>query len=657
MFIEFDTTNLEQSKEILEELLQKSRAQIEKLLQIEEKTYENFAKPYQLIAQEIEEFCTPIFHLDSVKNSDLTQKVYSEILPLISIYSTELQQNENIYRALKDIQSNSKSILNTIQKKVLGNEIRDFELGGCALDANKKEELKQINLKLSELSKEFSQNLLNATNAFELIIEDEKDIQGLPQSDIEIASFEDENDNNKIKYKFTLQMPSYIAYMTYGPNRAYREALYKAYTTRSPENEKIIETILELKNKKAKILGFENYAVLSLATKMANNENEVVEFLELLAKKGQNKAKEELQEIKDLAKRLDNLEDIQSYDLGYYSEKLKKEQYDIDQEYYRPFFEKESVIKGFVQFLNELFNITFKEVEGEKWDNKVQIFDIYDNDSLQARIYMDLETRKDKRGGAWMHNWHNKYINQEGKNILPTAFIVCNFPISNDKTPSLLRHDDVVTLFHEMGHAIHHLLTQIDEPFVSGINGVAWDVVEFPSQFLEYFAYEAKVLKTFAKHYKTQETLDDKSIAKLNRARNFQSSLNMLRQIEFALFDFKLHQRLYNTQQMQELLDDIRRKYSALQPPRYNKFQNGFSHIFAGGYAAGYYSYKWAEVLSAHAFYKFIENGIYDSHLSKLYKDLILGQGGSQDMDQLFIQLTGEKPNVDSLLRIDGIIS
>lgn len=656
MFTEFDISNLEESKEILEELLQKSRAQIKQLLDLKEKTYDNFAKPYQLIAQEIEEFCTPIFHIDSVKNSETTQKVYSEILPLISIYSTELEQNEKIYKVLKDIQYKNKDTLNDIQNKVLENEIRDFELGGCALDEKQKEELKNINLKLSELSKAFSQNLLDATNEFELIIDNDEDVKGIPNSDLEIAKFTDENDDNKTKYKFTLQMPSYIAYMTYGPNRTYRETLYKAYTTRAPQNEEIIEQILALKNKKAKILGFDNYASLSLATKMANNENEVIEFLESLAIKGQSKAKEELQEVQDLAKELDGIDDIQSYDVGYYSEKLKKAQYDIDQEYYRPYFEKDSVINGFIQFLNDLFNIEFKEVSGEKWDTKVKIFDIYNENKLQARIYMDLEARKDKRGGAWMHNWHSKY-NTNDKSILPTAFIVCNFPASNDTTPSLLRHDDVVTLFHEMGHAIHHLLTQIDEPFVSGINGVAWDVVEFPSQFLEYFAYEAQVLKTFAKHYKTNETLDDASIAKLKKARNFQSSISMLRQIEFALFDFKLHQDLYNSKQAQELLDNIRKQYSPLLPPSYNKFQNGFSHIFAGGYAAGYYSYKWAEVLSAHAFYKFIENGIYDTELSKLYKDLILGQGGSQDMDKLFIQLTGEKPDVDSLLKIDGIIS
>jgi oligopeptidase A len=657
MFKDFNTNNLKQSKDILSDLLDQSRAKIDQLLKIKNKTYKNFITPYQLIAQDIEEFITPIFHLDSVKNSELTQEVYSQILPLISNYQTELSQNEDIYRAIKDIQDNKYLSLNDIQKKVIENELRDFRLGGCGLDDEKKDRLKQINLTLSEYSKEFSQNLLDATNAYELIIEDEKDIQGLPSSDIELAKFEDKDDNNKIKYKFTLQMPSYIAYMTYGTNRKYREQLYKAYTTRAPQNEQLIEKILILRDEEAKILGFKNYARLSIEPKMATSEDEVISFLEDLASKSKDKAKEELQEVKDLAKQLDNLEDIQSYDIGYYSEKLKKEQYDIDQEFYRAYFEQKSVLDGFFNFLNKLFDITFKKVDAPAWDDKVDVYDIYIDNKVHSRLYMDLEARKDKRGGAWMNNWHNRYINSNNQQVLPTAYIVCNFPASTPSTPSLLRHDDVVTLFHEMGHALHHLLTQIDEPFVSGINGVAWDAVEFPSQFLEYFAYEAQVLKTFAKHYETKQVLDDRSIAKLKKAKNFQSSSATIRQVEFALFDFKLHQKLYNKELMQELLDSIRKKYSPLLPPKYNKFQNGFAHIFAGGYSAGYYSYKWAEVLSAHAFYKFLEKGIFNKELSNLYKDLILGQGGSVNMDQLFVKLFGEKPQVDSLLKIDGIIS
>lgn len=655
MFNEFNLENLENSKIELSELLTQSKKEIEKLLEIENKTYENFVKPYEEIGESINEFLTPIFHIDSVKNSDLTQKVYEECLPLISDYETDLSQNENIYRSLKDIQDNNSLSLNDIQKKVLENEIRDFKLSGCHLDEINKKRLKELNLKLSELSHKFSQNLLNATNAYEMILDNFEDVKEIPQSDLELAKFEEDG---KIKYKFTLQMPSYIAYITYGSNREKREEIYKAYSTRAPENGKIIEEILNLKEEKVKILGFDNYASYSLATKMANDENEVVSFLEELAIKGKDRAYEELDEIKEFAKK-DAISQLQSYDLSYYSEKLKKEKYDLDEEYYRPYFEQNSVLKGFFDFLYEVFNIKFTQTDAKSWDENVKVFNISEDDKTIARIFIDLEARKDKRGGAWMNNWHSYYINDKGEEQLPTAYIVCNFPPSTQNTPSLLRHSDVVTLFHEMGHALHHLLSKVPEALVSGISGVAWDVVEFPSQFLEYFAYDKEVLKLFAKHYKSGEVLSDEAINKIIKAKNFQSSLSMLRQIEFALFDFMLHQKLYKSEEeIQKLLDSIRENYSVIKPPEYNKFQNGFSHIFAGGYAAGYYSYKWAEVLSADAFYMFIDSGkVLNKELAVKYKNSVLKNGGSKNMDELFFEFANRKPSVDSLLKIDGIIS
>ena len=613
MFIEFNVEELENTKEKLEVLLKQSKNEIDELLNIENKRYINFVKPYQEIGERIDEFLTPVFHIDSVKNSDITQKVYSQILPLISLYSTELAQNENIYRALKDIQYNDKSTLNDIQNKVLENEIRDFKLGGCGLEQKKKDRLKELNLRLSELSKEFSQNVLDATNDYEMIVENEDDVKEIPESDLELAKFKD--DEGKEKYRFTLQMPSYIAYMTYGSNRDKREELYKAYQTRAPQNASIIDEILELRLEKANILGFENYAALSLATKMANSENDVIEFLEELAQKSKESAKKELEEVKSRAK-IDQVEDFRSSDMAYYSEKLKKENYDLDEEYYRPYFEQKSVLKGFFDFLNKLFEIEFKEVRVDKWDEKVSVYDIYFRNKVISRIFIDLESKKEKRGGAWMNNWTSRYTKGSGNTSLPSAFIVCNFPPSENKTPSLLRHSDVVTLFHEMGHALHHLLTNVEEPFVGGINGVAWDVVEFPSQFLEYFAYEKEVLKIFAKHYENGKVLDDEAISRLKRSRNFQSSLALVRQLEFAMFDFKLHQKLHQGDEVQGLLDSIRRDVSPMIPPSYNKFQHGFSHIFGGGYAAGYYSYKWAEVLSADAFYLFLENRIFNKELA-----------------------------------------
>ena len=654
-FKDFNLDNLENSKEILEKLLDEKRVLINELLNIENKTYKNFVLPFQEIGESINEFLTPIFHIDSVKNSEITTKVYEECLPIISKYETDISQNENIYLSLKDIQFNEKSTLNDIQNKVLENEIRDFELSGCNLENNKKKRLEEINLKLSELSHKFSQNLLNATNAFEMIITDFEDVKEIPQSDLELAKFEEDGIT---KYKFTLQMPSYLAYITYGTNRERREEIYKAYCTKAPENGKIIEQILALKDEKVKILGFENYAQYSLATKMAKTEDDVISFLEELGNKAKKKAKEELEEIKEIALK-DGISDFRSSDMAYYSEKLKKAQYDLDEEYYRPYFEQQSVLNGFFDFLHQMFNIKFTKTQTKAWDEKVKVYDLSEDGKTIARIYIDLEARKDKRGGAWMNNWHSHFRNSNGEINLPTAYIVGNFPQSTKEIPSLLRHSDVVTLFHEMGHALHHLLSKIEEPFVSGISGVAWDTVEFPSQFLEYFSYDKDVLKLFAKHYQTGEVLDDEAIDRIIKAKNFQSSLATVRQVEFALFDFKLYQKLYKTEdEIQSLLDTIREEFAAIIPPRYNKFQNGFSHIFSGGYSAGYYSYKWAEVLSADAFYMFIDSGnIFNKELGIKYRDTILSQGGSYDMDKLFFDFAKREPSIDSLLKIEGIIS
>ena len=654
MFKEFHIENFENSSKLLEELLNNSRVEVEKLLEIKNKTYKNFVLPFAEIGEKINEFITPIFHLDSVKNSKITSKVYEECLPIISKYESEISQNENIYTSFKNIQSNEKSTLSNIQLKVLENEIRDFELSGCQLENNKKQRLEEIDLALGELSHKFSQNILEATNSFSLIIENFEDVKEIPKSDLELAKFEEDG---KTKYKFTLQMPSYIAYMTYGTSREKREELYKAYTTRAPQNGEIIEKILALKDEKVKILGFKNYASYSLATKMANSEDDVINFLEELGNKAKEKAIKELEEIKQIAKE-DGIDDFRASDISFYSEKLKKAQYDIDEEYYRPYFEQNSVLNGFFTALNELFDIEFKSSNASSWDEKVKVYDILENNKTIARIYIDLEARDDKRGGAWMNNWHSYYKDSNNNINLPTAYIVGNFPQSTKDIPSLLRHSDVVTLFHEMGHALHHLLSKVEEPTVSGISGVAWDVVEFPSQFLEYFSYDRDILKLFAKHYQTGEVLDDEAINRLIKAKNFQSSMATVRQIEFALFDFKLHQKLYKTEfEIQELLNSIRDKFSVIKTPEYNKFQNSFSHIFSGGYSAGYYSYKWAEVLSADAFYMFLDSkNVLNKELGLKYKNCVLSCGGSENMDKLFFDFAQREPKIDSLLKIDGII-
>ena len=646
-FLEFKV-DLDNFIDELNKRLKVNNTKVEELLHLEHKSYANFVKPLQMMDEYLEQFFTPLSHLNAVNNTDKTQEVYAQSLPIITEYSTKLSQNIAIYKAYKEIYANEKESLNYEKNRVLELNIQHFELSGAHLDETTKERLQEINIRKSELSNKFSQNLLDATNEYEYIIENEKDVEGLPASDIETAKFEDEG---VTKYKFTLQMPSYIAYMTYGKNATIRETLYKAYVTRSPQNAAIIDELLALKNEMSRLLGFDNYSAYSIASKMAPDEKSVLSFLNDLVKNSKAQAKEELKEVQALCKK-----PLQSFDTGYYSELLKKAKYEIDEEEYRPYFEQQNVVEGMFEFLNRLFGIKFEKTDEKLWDEKALSYNLYVNDKLVSRLYTDLEARKSKRGGAWMHNWQAHCLDEEGKEQLSSAFIVCNFPASTPKNPSLLRHDDVVTLFHEMGHAIHHMLSSVNENEVSGVNGVEWDAVEFPSQFLENFAYEPKVLKLFATHYKTGETIPDAMIEKLVKSKNFLSASGMLRQLEFSIFDFKLHTKVYKGNEVQDLLDSIREETALIQTPSYNKFQNGFAHIFAGGYAAGYYSYKWAEVLSADAFFSVVDEGIFGSTTAQKYLDIILQRGGSQSMQELFYLLQGREPNPNSLLRLNGIL-
>jgi len=631
----------------LKDRLDANNKQVDELLKLESKTYSNFVKPMQMMDEYLEHFFTPLSHLNSVNNSEKTQDIYAESLPIITEYSTKLSQNLELYKVYKEIQENEKDTLNYEQRRVLELNVQGFELSGAHLDEKTKARLQEINIRKSELSNNFSQNLLDATNAYKYIITDKKDVEGIPPSDLESAKFEEDGET---KYKFTLQMPSYIAYMTYGKNAEIREALYKAYVTRSPQNAEIIDELLTLKNEMAKLLGFNNYASYSIATKMANKESEVIGFLEKLITNSKVQAKEELKELQEISEK-----PLESFDSAYYSEILKKAKYNLDEELYRPYFEQKSVVNGIFEFLNKLFGITFTKVDEKLWDEKAFSYDLHVEGKLRARLYLDLEARESKRGGAWMHNFQTHCKDENNNEQLASAFVVCNFPASSDTNPSLLRHDDVVTLFHEMGHAIHHMLSTVNENEVSGVNGVEWDAVEFPSQFLENFAYEPSVLKLFASHHETGEIIPDEMIEKLVRSKNFLSASGMLRQLEFSIFDFQLHSKVYQGEEVQNLLNTIRKDTALIQTPAYNKFQNGFAHIFAGGYAAGYYSYKWAEVLSADAFFAVIDEGIFNSDTAKKYLEIILNGGGAKSMSELFKELMGRETNPDNLLRLNGI--
>ncbi len=645
MFQEFKIDNLKTFPKTLESLLNQQREIINKITHSKDTTYAQVLKPLQDLDEELSVFFTPLSHLNSVMNSEETQKAYEASLPLLSKFSSEMAQNVALFEKIEQIKTQTEE-----ETTVVAHDIRDFVLSGVNLPKEKKRRMEEINLKLSELSNNFSQNLLNATNAYELIIDDPKDVEGMPASDIDAAKEEVEG---KTVYKFTLQIPSYLAYMTYGPNREYRKELSKAYATRAPKNAEVIDQILSLKQEKAKLLGFENYAEYALQTRDANTQEEVINFLDTLADAALPQAKEELHELKLFAQKQDNIDDLSGYDVAYYSEKLKKKKFDFDDTMTKPYFEQEKVLNGLLDIVSELFAVTFKPADVPIWHACVKTFDIFDHGTLSGRIYFDLEARKEKRGGAWMNDWETHFIDSRAEEHLASAFVVCNFSPTTENTPSLLRHDDVVTLFHEMGHAIHHLFGKCKERSVSGINGVAWDVVEFPSQFLENFAYEEAILKRFGFHYETKEPISTTLMKKIKETKNFQAALGILRQVEFSLFDFKLHQKLYQGEEVQALLDTIREKTSLLKPPSYHKFQHGFAHIFAGGYAAGYYSYKWAEVLSADAFFECLdEQEGFNKAKAKGYKEYILANGGSKEMNLLYQAWLGRKAKVNSLIKL-----
>lgn len=647
-FQEFKIENLEQFPKDLEVMLASQLAVIEGIVKSDESAYDKVIKPMQDLDEELGNFFTPLSHLNSVENSEATQKAYEASLPHLSKFSSTIAQNEALFEKIKSVNAQ-----NAEQKRVLEHDIRGFVLSGAELSLEEKKELEAIDLKLSELGNNFSQNLLNATNAFEMIIEDEKEVAEIPASDLALAKTEVEG---KTVYKFTLQIPSYLAYMTYGTSRERREEIAKAYASRSPENAEVIDELLALRQKKAKLLGFESFSAYSLATKDASSTDEVTKFLEELGQKALPQAKEELAELKAFALRTDGIEDLQGYDVAYYAEKLKKEKFNFDESMTKPYFEQSKVLRGLLDVVSELFNVEFKPSTATTWNEKVKPFDIYKAGVLSGRIYFDLEARESKRGGAWMHDWETHYVDAKGEKHLATAFIVCNFSPSTEQNPSLLRHDDVVTLFHEMGHGIHHLFGTCEERSVSGINGVAWDVVEFPSQFLEAFAYEKPILKRFAFHHETGELMSDELLDKIKETKNYQSALGIVRQVELSLFDFNLHKKLYQGEEVQALIDGIRETTALLKVPSYNKFQNGFAHIFAGGYAAGYYSYKWAEVLSADAFYECLdEQSGFNQEKADGYLKYVLNKGGSEDMSSLYKQWLGREPKVESLLKLYGI--
>lgn len=627
-------------------LLTKSKEKINKLTENTRDLYNEFLKPFSDIMHDIHVEFTKLSHINSVNNSRNTQEAYKKTLPLITEFYNDISLDENIYNKYVNILKNDVA-LNNVQRTVLEKGIRDFKFSGVHLPKKEKERVRQINLNLSELGNSFFQNVLDDTDKFSIEVE-ESVLTEMPESEKQAAKKGD-------KYIFTLQMPSYIAFMTYCSDRQLREKMYRAFMTRAPQNEKIIEEILSLRYELSQILGFSNFAELSIYEKAADSAEKVIEFQEDLSTKCRKKAENDLTELESFANEY-GIKNLQSFDIMYFSEKLKKEKLNFSEEELRPYFEKNTVIDGLFTFLNKLFNIEFKWEKAELWHEKASCYKLYIDNIEKGTLFMDLEARKGKKDGAWMNDWVTKYTSSAGKEILPKAFIVANFPPSTETNPSLLRHRDVETLFHEMGHALHHLLSKVDEYFVSGVNGIEWDLVEFPSQLLENFAFEPNILKMFAKHYKTGEIIPDELINKIVENKNFQSGMSFIRQLEFGLFDMYIHMRKMSAEEVEKTLNEVRNRVAVIKPPKYTKFQNQFSHIFAGGYAAGYYSYKWAERLSANAYYDFLENNIFGNNFALRFLNEVLSLGGSANFEKVYEEFSGKKVDNESLLKLHGII-
>jgi len=588
-------------------------------------------------------------------------------LPKLSQYSTEMGQNKALFEAYQFIaNSDDFQNLDTAQQKIINNALRDFQLSGIDLSTEKQQRYKQISQELSRLSSKYEENLLDATNAWTKHITDIDLLAGLPETALTQAKQTAES-QDKEGWVISLQFPSYIAVMTYADNRELRKEHYTAFATRASElgpnagqwdNSQIMEDTLALRHEKALLLGFNNYAEYSLATKMAETPADVVLFLEDLADKSWRHARKDLSELKQFAKQQHNISNLQTWDIGYFSEKMRQHFYQLSQEEVKAYFPSTRVIPGLFSVVEKLYGLKISEItEFDSWHPDARFFEIKDeDDQLRGQFYLDLYAREKKRGGAWMDDCVGRKVN-DGKVQIPVAYLTCNFTPPTGNDPALLTHDEVLTLFHEFGHGLQHMLTKIDHLGVSGINGVEWDAVELPSQFMENWCWEKEALDLISGHYQTGEKLPDSLFQKMLNAKNFQAGMMMVRQLEFSLFDFKMHQQYDPTKQGQiyKTLNQIRAQIAVIKAPEFNRFAHSFSHIFAGGYAAGYYSYKWAEVLSSDAYSLFEEKGIFDQASGKSFLHNILETGGSQDAMQLFINFRGREPKIDALLRHTGI--
>ncbi|HJV86761.1 MAG TPA: M3 family metallopeptidase [Noviherbaspirillum sp.] len=672
----FDAIRPEHVTPAISALLDENRAVVKQLeAPAQNVTWDNFVEPLDNATEKLGRAWGIVSHLNAVVDTPELRATYNENLPKITEFWTELGQNLTLFEKYKALKTGSEyATLNPARKKIVENALRDFRLGGAELPDDKKARFAEIQEQQAALSTKFSENVLDATNHYALFVENEADLSGLPD-DVKQAARAAAEKDGKPGYKFTLHFPSYFPVLQYADKRELRETIYRANVTKASElgekpewdNTQNIAEILKLRDEEAKLLGFRNFAEVSLVPKMAETPEQVISFLEDLASRARPFAENDLAELRAFAKKELGLDKLEAWDVTYASEKLREQRYAFSEQEVKQYFPEPKVIEGLFRVIQTLFSVELKPDSAPAWHKDVKFYRIEKDGKLVGQFYLDLYARNGKRGGAWMDDARGRRLTKTGVQT-PVAYLTCNFSepavVDGKARPALFTHDEVITLFHETGHGLHHMLTEVDELGVSGISGVEWDAVELPSQFMENFCWEWDVLQHMTSHVDTGAPLPRELFNKMIAAKNFQSGLQMLRQIEFALFDMHLHfdHDSYGPRSARDVLNDVRHRVAVMIPPEFNRFENSFGHIFAGGYAAGYYSYKWAEVLSADAYGAFEEAGAVGGNILSIetgrkFQREILGAGGARTALESFKAFRGREPTIDALLRHSGMAS
>lgn len=631
-------------------------------------TWQNLCQPLAEADDHLGRIFSPVSHLNSVKNSPELREAYEGVLPLLSEYGTWVGQHAGLYQAYRSLKESPEfAALSLAEQKAVDNALRDFELSGIGLPSDKQKRYGEISARLSEIGAAYSNNVLDATMGWSKLITDESELAGMPESALAAAQAQAEAKQQQ-GWLLTLDIPSYLPVMTYCDNQALREEMYRAYSTRASDqgpnagkwdNGPLIEEELALRHEIAQLLGFGSFAEKSLATKMAESSDQVIGFLNDLADRAQPQGQRELAQLREFAQQHYGVSDLQPWDITWYAEKQKQHLYTISDEQLRPYFPEQRALSGLFEVIRRVYGLRAAERHDvDVWHPEVRFFDLFDgDDQLVGSFYLDLYAREHKRGGAWMDDCVGRMKKADGSLQKPVAYLTCNFNRPVGDKPALFTHDEVVTLFHEFGHGLHHMLTQIDTAGVSGINGVPWDAVELPSQFMENWCWEPEALAFISGHYETGEPLPQALLEKMLAAKNYNAAMFILRQLEFGLFDFRLHAEYQPEKgaRVLDILQDVKKKVAVMPSPAWGRFPHAFSHIFAGGYAAGYYSYLWADVLAADAWSRFEEEGIFNRETGQSFLDNVLSRGGSEEPMALFKRFRGREPQIDAMLKQYGI--